>query len=136
MGEVGQEATIYATLLNNNALMDSIVITIAESEAIAPKIYIDPAFDKIREYQTINFKVLVDYGGVEYVPDKVLISLVENSNITNNEYIGVSNDETGWKISCYKKTQTIQTLYVTIENSKPVFTAKTSFDIKAVSMIG
>lgn len=136
VGEVGQEATIYVVLLNNNALMDSIVITIAESEAIVPKIYIDPAFDRIREYQTINFKVLVDYGGVEYASDKVSISLVENSNVTNNEYIGVSNDETGWKISCYKKTQTIQTLYVTIENSKPFFTAKTSFDIKAVSMIG
>lgn len=136
VGSSGQTAKISAYLSGNEDVVDSITIAIADEHDIEPGIYIDPAFSKIREYQTINFNVYASYGGVEYIPDTIELSLDENNNVTSNDYLGIEKTESGYKISCFKRSQTSQTLYVSVSNQTPAFGVSDEFTVQAVSMMG
>ena len=136
VGSSGQTAKISAYLSGNEDVVDSVTITIADEHDIEPDVYIDPAFSKIREYQTINFNVYASYGGAEYIPDTIELSLDENNNVTSNDYLGIEKTESGYKISCFKRSQTPQTLYVSVSNQTPAFGLSEKFTIQAVSMMG
>lgn len=131
IGEVGQSADITVTLSGNEAVTDSIKITIGE-EVVEPEIYLDPAFNKIREYQTIEFKVKVSVGGKEIEPDTVGVGLENNGN----EYLGITQTTSRWKMTCYKRSPAPITLSVDVVSLSHNISKTAKFDIQAVSMMG
>lgn len=131
IGEVGQSADITVMLSGNEAVTDSIKITVGE-QVVEPEIYLDPAFNKIREYQTIEFKVKVSIGGKEIEPDTVGVGLENNSN----EYLGITQITSGWKITCYKRSSTPITMSVDVVSLSHNISKTAKFDIQAVSMMG
>ena len=131
VGEVGQSADIAVALSGNEAVTDSIKITVGEP-VVEPEIYLDPAFNKIREYQTIEFKVKVSVGGKEIEPDAVGVGLENNGN----EYLGITQTTSGWKMTCYKRSPTPITLSVDVVSLSHNINKTAKFDIQAVSMMG
>lgn len=135
-GKTGETATIDVGILGNTDVLASIRLQIADAQSIAPEISIDPSFDHIREYQTIDFNVLAFYGGQEYTPDTVELSLSENDIVTSNNYLSIAETDNGYKITCLKRTQIPQTLHISVSNQTPSFTASTSQAIQITSMLG
>ena len=131
VGEVGQSADIAVALTGNEAVTDSIKITVGE-EVVEPEIYLDPAFNKIREYQTIEFKVKVSVGGKEIEPDTVSVGLENNGN----EYLGITQTTSGWKMTCYKRSSTPISVLVDVTSLSHNINKTAKFDIQAVSMMG
>lgn len=131
VGEVGQSADITVMLSGNEAVTDSIKITVGE-QVVEPEIYLDPAFNKIREYQTIEFKVKVSVGGKEIEPDTVGVSLENNGN----EYLGITQTTSGWKMICYKRSSTPIAVLVDVTSLSHNINKTAKFDIQAVSMMG
>lgn len=131
VGEVGQSADIAVALSGNEAVTDSIKITVGE-EVVEPEIYLDPAFNEIREYQTIEFKVKVSVGGKEIEPDTVGVGLENNGN----EYLGITQTASGWKMACYKRSLAPITLSVDVVSLSHNISKIAKFDIQAVSMMG
>lgn len=131
VGEVGQSADIAVVLAGNEAVADSIKITVGE-QVVESEIYLDPAFNKIREYQTIEFKVKVSVGGKEIEPDTVGVGLENNGN----EYLGITQTTSGWKMTCYKRSPIPITLLVDVVSLSHNISKTVKFDIQAVSMMG
>lgn len=128
IGSDGQTANIIATLSGNEAVTDSITITVGE-QAVEPKIYLDPTFDKIREYQTIEFDVKVAIGGVEIKPDTARVN-------ADSEYLAVKQISSGWQLTCIKRSSVPLTMYVTVVDKTYNIKQVAEFDIQAVSMMG
>lgn len=135
VGEVEQSADIAVVLNGNEAVTDSIKITVGE-QVVEPEIYLDPAFDKIREYQVIDFSVHTSYLGKDYVPTEIKISLDGNKIVTSNENLVIKQTTAGWQIQCLKRSQSELYLWVDVSNTLPSFKQKTKFAIKAISMMG
>lgn len=131
VGEVGQSADIAVALSGNEAVTDSIKITVGE-QVVEPEIYLDPAFNKIREYQTIEFKVKVSVGGKEIEPDTVGVGLENNGN----EYLGITQITSGWKMTCYKRSSAPISVLVDVTSLSYNINKTAKFDIQAVSMMG
>ena len=131
IGEVGQSADITVMLSGDEAVTDSIKITVGE-QVVEPEIYLDPAFNKIREYQTIEFKVKVSVGGKEIKPDTVGVGLENNGN----EYLGITQITSGWKMTCYKRSSAPISVLVDVTSLSYNINKTAKFDIQAVSMMG
>ena len=136
LGNAGESAVITVSLKDNVQVFDVVMITIANEEASTASIYLDPAFDKIREYQTVDFNVYASYGGVEYTPADIELSLDANKTVMSNDYLVITKNNAGYTISCSKRSKEAQTLYVHVSNQTPVFEASARFAIEAVSMMG
>jgi hypothetical protein len=91
--------------------------------------YFDSAFNKIREYQTIEFDVKVSIGGVEIKPDTVRIN-------ADSEYLTVEKTTSGWQLTCNKRSTMPLTMNVTIVDKTYNISKTAKFDIQAVSMMG
>ena len=128
VGTDGQTADIIATLSGNEDIKDSVTITVG-AQSVNPKIYLDPAFDKIREYQTIEFDVKVAIGGVEIKPDTVRVN-------ADSEYLAVKQISSGWQLTCVKRSSAPLTMTVTVVDKTYLIKQTAEFDIQAVSMMG
>lgn len=128
VGVDGQTADIIAMLSGNDDIKDNITVTIG-AQSVNPKIYLDPAFDKIREYQTIEFDVKVAIGGVEIKPDTVRIN-------ADSEYLAVKQISSGWQLTCNKRSPIPLIMNVTIVDKTYNIKQVAEFDIQAVSMMG
>lgn len=128
IGSEGQTADIIVTLNGNKTVKDNITITVG-TQSVEPKIYLEPAFDKIREYQTIEFDVRVAIGGAVIKPDTVRISV-------DSEYLTVKQTTSGWQLICVKRSIAPVTMTVTIVDKTYNINQTAEFDIQAVSMMG
>ena len=128
IGGDGRTADIVATLSGNEVVTDSITIIVGE-QAVEPKIYLDPAFDKIREYQTIEFDVKVAIGGVEIKPDTV------KANV-DSEYLAIKQISSGWQLTCIKRSSVPLTMTVAVVDKTYLIKQVAEFDLQAVSMMG
>ena len=128
VGADGQTANIIAMLSGNDDIKDSVTITVG-TQSVNPKIYLDPTFDKIREYQTIEFDVKVAIGGVEIKPDTVRVN-------ADSEYLAVKQTSFGWQLTCIKRSSVPLTMYVTVVDKTYNIKQVAEFDIQAVSMMG
>ena len=128
VGTDGQTADIIATLSGNEDIKDNVTIAVG-AQSVNPKIYLDPAFDKIREYQTIEFDVKVAIGGVEIKPDTVRVN-------ADSEYLAVKQTTSGWQLTCVKRSSVPLTMTVTVVDKTYLIKQTAEFDIQAVSMMG
>lgn len=128
-GEIGQVATITAYLDGNEKVFDSINITIGEQgEDIS--ILLNPSFDKIRQYSTINFEVEVYYNG-NLIKDNLDISCS-----TDSEILTIFKNEDYYSITSEGISTDKQNIIVVASCSNPVFEKTENIEISAVSMLG
>lgn len=131
VGEVGQSADIAVMLSGNKSVTDSIKITIGE-QVVEPKIYLDPAFDTIREYQTIEFDVKIGIGGNVLATTGAMVSLDSEAR----EYLSVKRTTSGWALTCNKRSPEPLTMTVIVVDKTYAINKTQQFDIQAVSMMG
>ena len=96
VGKDGNVAIIVARLKGNADVIDSVKLNITGVGSIVPKIIIDPSFDKIRQFESIGFEVLVNYGGTIYKADTAELEASDNLfvNASGDNYI-VTGEEIG-----------------------------------------
>lgn len=136
VGTEGQSCTITATLQGNSSVTASIKITVVGTESLQAKIIIEPIFSKIRQYETVDFTVKASYGSQLYTPSDVVISLSENNIVLSNQYLSIQNVRGNYQIMGLQIAPTLQTLYVSVQNDTPAFTATGKFQIEVTSMMG
>lgn len=136
VGTEGQSCTITATLQGNSSVTASIKITVVGTESLQAKIIIEPIFSKIRQYETVDFTVKASYGSQLYTPSDVVISLSENNIVLSNQYLSIQNVRGNYQIMGLQIAPTLQTLYVSVQNDTPAFTAVGQFQIEVTSMMG
>lgn len=128
-GEIGQVATITAYLDGNEKVFDSINITVGEQgEDIS--ILLNPSFDKIRQYSTINFNIEVYYNG-NLIKDNLDISCS-----TDSEILTIFKNEDYYSITSEGISTDKQNIIVVASCSNPVFEKTENIEISAVSMLG
>lgn len=136
VGADGQSCTITATLQGNASVAASIQITVVSTESLQAKIVLDPSFSKIRQYETIDFVVKASYGSQLYEPSDVVVSLSENNVVLSNQYLSIQGGLGNYQITGLQIAPKPQTLYMSVQNNTPVFTAIGQFQIEVTSMIG
>ena len=139
IGNTGTSAVITVALKGNVQVSASITIEVVDSELVQPKIILSPAFDKIRQYETLTFNVEVLYGSeVLTNVDEIKLSLAENEEVLTNQYLTIVSDNSQWQITGNNITgeNNIQTLYVTVNNANPEINTVGQFNINVVSMFG
>ena len=135
-GNIGDNVIIGAVLQGNIAVMDTINIVIVENENIQPLIYLNPNFDKIRQYDTIDFSVDVIYGSTLIIPDNIQISLSANEIILSNQYLTILQSGSQYIIKANAIALDPQILYITVQNTSPSFQTTEQFTLNVVSMFG
>ena len=136
VGVVGASATITATLQGNTNVSSTILISVVDVADIQPTIILNPAFKQIREYETINLTLSAFYNGNDYTPAQSSLSLSENEQTMNNEYLSIVKNGNEYELKCLKRTNTPQILYYSVSNNAPVFEASGSQAVQCVSMMG
>lgn len=136
VGTDGQSCAITATLRGNTNVTAFIQIAVVSIESLQAKIVLDPAFSKIRQYETVDFTVKASYGSQLYTPSDVVISLSENSVVLNNQYLSIQGSQGNYQITGRQIAPTLQTLYVSVQNDIPTFTTASEFQIEVTSMMG
>ncbi len=131
IGEVGQNADIIATLDGNSDVNDVITITTGE-QVVEPRIYLNPTFDTIREYQTIEFDVGVSIGGNEIKPETIMVGLDTQAK----NYLAVKQTASGWALTCNKRSPAPLTMTITVVDKTYMIEKAQEFEINAVSMMG
>ena len=136
VGANGQSCMITAMLQGNTNVTSSIQINVVESEVLQAKVILEPIFDNIRQYESIDFNVQVSYGGQIYNPNTITLSLSQNNVVTSNEYLLIKDNQGTYQITGVQISPSSQTLYVTVTNDSPAFNVQEEFQINVVSMFG
>ena len=132
VGTSGQSAVITASILGNSDEKSSIVISVVSEASIEPVVTLEPSFDKIRQFDKVDFMVQVEYNGNTYVDfDNLEIS------IHDNPYLDlIKNGDNSYSLLGYQISSTPITLTLNITNSTPAFEIAQTFDVIVVSMMG
>ena len=128
-GTIDDSATISTILDGNEMVSDSIDIIIGTPED-SINILLNPSFDKIRQYSTINFNVDVYFNRI-LITDNLTISCTTDSEILtifkNEDFYSLKSDG----ISANK-----QYININVSCTEPVFEKSINIPIDAVSMLG
>ena len=128
-GTIDDSATISTILDGNEMVSDSINIIIGTPED-SIDILLNPSFDKIRQYSTINFNVDVYFNRI-LITDNLTISCTTDSEILtifkNEDFYSLKSDG----ISANK-----QYININVSCTEPVFEKSINIPIDAVSMLG
>lgn len=136
VGANGQSCMITAMLQGNTNVTSSIQINVVESEVLQAKVILEPIFDNIRQYESIDFKVQASYGGKIYNPNTISLSLFQNNIVASNEYLLIKDNQGTYQITGVQISPSPQILYVTVTNDSPAFNVQEQFQINVVSMFG
>lgn len=136
VGASGSSAVITATLQGNTAVTSTITIQVVDTQSVQPLVVLNPTFSKIRQYESIDFIVEVMYGSTMVVPDNVIVSLSQDSQVLTNQYLTITKSESQYKITANTIAPDPQVLYVTVQNTTPSFQTTEQFTLNVVSMFG
>ena len=129
LGNVGDSCQITASLKNNPSVNATINFTIVSEESLEPKIIIDPFFDRIAQFDTVEFNVQVSYGGKIYSPTL-------SNVVVDSKYFSILKNDNIYKITGENISIEPKTVHIEVENAEPKFSAVNDFDIKVTSMLG
>lgn len=134
-GDVGETVEITVILKDNEDISQTLNVTVVENTDISPFVYLSPTVEMIKQYQTVITDILVEYNGQTYQPDNVVVSLSESEIVLNNDYLSINLVQNHLTLEC-KKYGSLQNIYVTINNTNPVFEVEKSFEIECKSIFG
>lgn len=128
-GEIGKTVNITATLCGNINVFDVISITIGEvGEDI--KIVLNPDFNMIRQYSTLNFVVDVYYNG------SLLTDGVEILCSTDSEVFTILKNDDYYSLTSNGISTENQYIKIIASCENPSFNKEANIPIRAVSMFG
>ena len=136
IGSSGSSATITATLDGNPNVSSTITIQVVDSQVVKPLILINPAFNKIRQFESIDFSIEVMYGSTLLVPQNIILSLSETGQVLSNQYLTITQSGSRYIITANTVATTPQILYVSVQNASPDFQITAQFTLNVVSMLG
>ena len=136
IGSSGSSATITATLDGNPNVSSTITIQVVDSQVVKPLILINPAFNKIRQFESIDFSIEVMYGSTLLVPQNITLSLSETEQVLSNQYLTITQSGSQYIITANTVATTPQILYVSAQNTSPDFQITAQFTLNVVSMLG
>lgn len=136
IGSSGSSATITATLDGNPNVSSTITIQVVDSQVVKPLILINPAFNKIRQFESIDFSIEVMYGSTLLVPQNITLSLSETGQVLSNQYLTITQSGSRYIITANTVATTPQILYVSVQNALPDFQITAQFTLNVVSMLG
>lgn len=129
--------TITAFMPDNPDIKASIQFKIVNQDDIVPVVNIIPDFTKIRQYEIIEFNIEMLYDGKSIQDITSEISLSENEQIMNNQYLSIQNfGNNKYSIKGLSISNETQLLYITAYSADKTMSAKKSVEIKVVSMMG
>ena len=134
-GNNNDQATITATLKGNDKVFDSININVVDNQVINVKPVLNPAFNQIRQFETIPFEVQVFYGSELIDNATVSVSLSLDDEVLSNDYLIISKVENQYQLTANKIADDSQYLYITVETEDGNRTTE-SIAIDIVSMFG
>lgn len=132
VGDIGQTGTIKANLYGNADVFDEISITVVDESSATTEVIIDPVFNSIKEYETINFEVYGFYNGERIIPD--IVNLTIPTALANS--LSYTQNGNQFALSCTQRRQGEYNLTITIENTSPAFTITKETPIKLTSLLG
>lgn len=129
--------TITAFMPDNPDVNATIEFTIVNEADIVPVVNIIPDFNKIRQYEIIEFNIDMIYGG-EIKKDIIsTVSLNEYEQIMNNQYLSIQDmGDNKYAIKATRIANETQLLYITVETADKTLSAKKIVPIEVVSMMG
>lgn len=132
-GRVGDEVVVTATLEGNPDVTHSITLVIEQQEQATPHIVLLDKFSKIRQNESIDFTVGVEYGGRLYTDlTDVEVEMVG----TGDKYVTITGAYTATCIKV-KKTAVVEMRVAAKIASMPDMDVEAAiFPIKIVSMFG
>lgn len=131
-GENGDTATIIASISGNSEAFSEVSIQVADAEDIEPQLVINPLFDKIKQYDTIDFTVQVEYGGQTYTEFNLLqVELIDGSG-----FVELKNNGGYYSLTALKVSKSLAKIRITVANSEPLFNITQDISVQAVSMMG
>ena len=136
IGSSGSSATITATLDGNPNVSSTITIQVVDSQVVKPLILINPAFNKIRQFESIDFSIEAMYGSTLLVPQNITLSLSETGQVLSNQYLTITQSGSRYIITANTVATTPQILYVSVQNASPDFQITAQFTLNVVSMLG
>lgn len=136
IGDSGTSASIMATLKGNTNVTSSITVQVVDEQTVQPLITINPAFNKIRQYESITFTVEVMYGSTMVIPETIQVSLVQGSQVLSNQYLTIIQSGSQYIITANTIAPEPQILYITVQNTTPSFQIIQQFTLNVVSMLG
>jgi hypothetical protein len=136
IGSSGSSTTITATLDGNPNVSSTITIQVVDSQVVKPLILINPAFNKIRQFESIDFSIEVMYGSTLLVPQNITLSLSETGQVLSNQYLTITQSGSRYIITANTVATTPQILYVSVQNASPDFQITAQFTLNVVSMLG
>lgn len=136
IGSSGSSAIITATLDGNPNVLSAITIQVVDSQVVKPLILINPAFNKIRQFESIDFSIEVMYGSTLLVPQNITLSLSETGQVLSNQYLTITQSGSRYIITANTVATTPQILYVSVQNASPDFQITAQFTLNVVSMLG
>ena len=136
IGSSGSSTTITATLDGNPNVSSTITIQVVDSQVVKPLILINPAFNKIRQFESIDFSIEVMYGSTLLVPQNITLSLSETGQVLSNQYLTITQSGNRYIITANTVATTPQILYVSVQNTSPDFQITAQFTLNVVSMLG
>ena len=136
VGSAGTSATITATLQGNPHVMSTVEIQVVDVESVQPLIVLNPAFTKVRQFDSISFTIEVAYGTIIVVPEIVQISLEEGNQVLSNQYLTITESGSQYTITANTIASEPQILYVNVQNTSPSFQTTQQFSLNVVSMLG
>lgn len=132
VGKIGEATTIIAWLDGNKEVNIQVQFNIQESIQNDPIIIIEPYYEKIRQYETIELEVKVKYGNEIIIPSDISIEL----NNETSKYLTCSIENSKLRLTCLKISQNEQEFTININNQDPQFNISQLYKIKCVSLMG
>lgn len=123
-GVKGQSCKIIAYIDGNENSSGSIKVGVVGEDNLVPKILISPDFDKVRQYETIEFVVQVENGGTIIEPESVVS--------TNSKFLLIETKDGKHYITGNGISKKPQSIHIEV----PEFSISEDVEISAVSMMG
>ena len=129
--------TVTAYLDGNPAAKSSIEINAVVQDNILSVVNIIPNFNKIRQYEIINFAVELKRGDEALENVESTVSLAKDELILHNQFLSIQQlEDNKYSIKALSIPNSIQPLYITAELLDKSLTASKELSIKVVSMMG
>ena len=128
---------VTAFMVDNPEIKATIQINAVNVDDFEPVVNIVPDFNKIRQYEIVEFSVELLYGDEPYEGFTSKVSLAENEQIMNNQYLSIQDmGNNKYTIKALRIANAEQLLNIAVYSADEKMLANKTMPIKVVSMIG
>lgn len=137
VGDVGELGMLAVGIEGNMKDAVEIPVIIISAFSNDLDISINPNITKIRQYETIKFKVETNKHGLPYVDFTSQVSLEDNQLITDNKFLSImSLGSNEYEMTCKAFDSILKAMYITVIDNITSDSFTESFEFKTVNMFG